>query len=426
MEIKTRKLAEIKFEVLERDACYIVVKERRRLGRKKNGKRKRISYYEYTFTNIEQVRVGDRIEVHSKLPLKIGGPAAVISINNVHILYVYKPGTLKIAVKGKPLSKIKIPVTLPTLPANVASNVAAGFRPTSPPEGGRYKGRLLGPLQPQLAVPNSEVLTPLDRWFVALDTVIDSGCNYLSASPLAPWNDYDVGTPFVAAGVASVAAGFSPPSRPEGRRYNLSKVNPLYRKAMAAWFWRAARAGVCIHWYVFDHVSLTHSFMWDKHPLNARNNVHGWIGDGPCGCGYNKGPGQNVKHKLYAVHDKGCQPEWTGDLIATIFRNLASLIPESLRSQSRGTTGVLSRIADGPYRPPRRTQRALARMTNIFAGSKPRESTGAQPQSTDSQRQQMSLPAGASDMGAQALCGGGDRDREPDLRLVAAARPGAG
>lgn len=331
------------------------------LARKRKKPYKRKPPYRFVLVNFKEARVGDRIIVKpcDGLDIKIAGPVAVIptqpggptflsddpaqrdatqprtttsgastdpipSRNTQHlvyILYLHKPGTLRVSVKGKPRTKIKIPIVYPELPANPLETQ-----------------RLLGPLQGQMPHYGKDILSPLDRWFEGVDLIAGSQCNYFSACPISTWNqERDFGSPFPVA--ASFRAPFLPAgginSAPTNRRYNLSKIDPLYRKALTAMFWRAARAGVVIDWYLFDHVSLTHGWMWDANPLNARNNIHGWISDKDCAHGRH-----DPKHALYAVYDKGCQPALTKDLVRTMAHNLANLIPPALRDRHRVGAGI--------------------------------------------------------------------------------------
>jgi hypothetical protein len=303
----------------------------------------------YHLYKMSQLQVGDRVVIiaHNGLSLNISGAAAVCSagvefirpggpanLSNCYIAYLYRPGKLKIKIKGKPRTKIVIPVTEPALPATRATAPGAQRLESHDSQPGGYATlgaqALCGPLQPQLAFPDSEVLHPFDRFIFAVDLVAESGNNFLSLCPLSYWNNS-----------GSIEYQYLPPApfvKVNGK-YDLRRIDPTYRKVLTAMFWRAARAGIALDWYLLDHVSFTHDWMWNKHPLNAANNVHGWISADGCSCGYNKTWALNATHKYESV-PKGCGSTEMRAVFATMLRNLAGLVPKELRGRVRVGVGI--------------------------------------------------------------------------------------
>lgn len=203
--------------------------------------------------NAERLLPGDRVRLVARggLNLRVSGSAIVEGTDNPRLSYltVYDPGILTIHVIGSGRAWIEWEVPRPTLPPN-------------PIEG----GPVIGPLQPQLVVGTRPNNTPYHRWFDAVDMVAASGCNLISASPLAYWNpaSEEIGCPF-----AQV---------PDGR-VDLRWIDPLWEKLMRALLWRCDRARIACDIYPFDFVTGTHPEQWARSPLNAINNVRGWIPD---------------------------------------------------------------------------------------------------------------------------------------------------
>jgi hypothetical protein len=384
--ITTGRLADFRFEILQGRPCTITVQQNPTPSRKKPP-------YRYQLINATDLQIGDRVVIIAKdgLTLQVSGAAGTVPVLPVpadsrlktqdclYIAYLHRPGKLKIRIKGKPRAKIIIPVTMPAMPAvapasrrqpesvGAAIYAARGRAPLkrtssapllrdtgdfgsvcasrgSRPEGlgvsteataaatrnGGAGSALCGPLQPQLAFPDSEVLHPYDRFIFAVDLVAESGCNFLSLSPLSYWNNS-----------GSIAYQYLPPApfvKGNGK-YDLRRIDPTYRKVLTCMFRRAARAGITVDWYLLDHVSFTHDWMWNKHPLNAANNVHGWITADGCSCGYNKTWALNVTHKYESV-PKGCGSAEMRSVFTTMLRNLAGLVPKDLRPRVRVGPGI--------------------------------------------------------------------------------------
>ena len=214
--VTTGSLADYRFSEDSKGVHSINIRERKARFRRKPP-------FRFLLFNFTQLRSGDRVVVKCppEFDLKVTGPAAVVPANQyssktasdssarLHVLYLHKSGNLKIKVRGLPRARISIPVTTPSLPFTSSlekTQVGASLQGALVPSetGQPY---LLGPLQPQLAIPDSEILTPLDRWIMAVDLTVNSGCNYFSACPISPWNNLDVGVPFPMVGQTFLSVG---------------------------------------------------------------------------------------------------------------------------------------------------------------------------------------------------------------------------
>ena len=243
--------------------------------------------YVFVLVNVDSPRAGDRILLRpaAGIELSVRGPAVRAAGSNVDVLYLFAAGTLSIGVAGKPRADIEAEVTLPAL------------------DPARQSGRLLGPLFPHQAVPDGRKRHPLDSYFVALDElVVANGLNFMSLCPIAYWVDRDIGSPFPLSG---------------GRR-DLRQIDPLFEGAMRCLLWRAAREGVAVHLYPFEFVSFTHGYQWARSPLNAANNIHGWIErDAP------------YAYKGFHAAVKQDDPPGSRDILLDYFAALARMIHPS-------------------------------------------------------------------------------------------------
>jgi hypothetical protein len=238
--------------------------------------------YVFVLINISSILAGDRILLRaaSGIELTVKGPVARCSSNGSDVLYIYRDGTLRIAVSGKPRASLTTAISLPKVP-----------QPAT---------RVLGPLMPHLCVPEHLKRHPLDSYFVALDRlVIANDLNYLSLCPIACWSDLDIGSPFVLT---------------RGKR-DLSEIDPLFEGAFSCLFWRAARAGVAVHLYPFEFVSFNHADFWNRSPLNAANNIHGWIDSS-----------QPLAYKGFHGIIKDGDPAGARDILYSYFRRLCGMI----------------------------------------------------------------------------------------------------
>lgn len=215
--------------------------------------------HKYVFRNLENVYPGDVILLkHDKdVELRFSGGQSKVQVEFIREgllkLYISDPCKLKIRVAGKPRSELILHIHEPELPDNPFTS-----------------SRLLGLLLPQLLIEDSMLRrtdTPIDRHFRAADLIKRYGCNYLSWSPIMPWNKFTTGEIY---------------NRVADRRFDLDSFSNSYRLILRTWHWHLARVGICSIMKVLEMISIKggRQFMFERHPWFVDNNTSDFIPEG--------------------------------------------------------------------------------------------------------------------------------------------------